>query len=74
MIVKSFSRPEDRAKFFNILGGVAQLALIMGIVLQRSEIPTLNFIAGILMGFSIVGNLVFITVISRKNKIGVCHD
>ena len=68
MIIKSMTKPEDRKKYSIVLGGVAQLALILGIILGRLESPhpALDFISGMLMGSSIVGNLAYLVIISRN--------
>ena len=65
--------PEERQKYFRILGGAAQLALVLAILLGRLEIPNLDFIIGMLYGFSMVGNLAFITTVSKHN-FGGRHD
>jgi hypothetical protein len=64
---------EERKKFFSILGGSAQVALVLAIVLGRLEVPNLDFIIGMLYGFSMVGNLAFIVSVSRHHFRGR-HD
>ncbi len=66
MIIKSGNSPQ----FFTLLGAMAQLALVLGIFLGRivDAHPILNFISGMLVGFSLVGNLAFIIFISRKRS------
>ena len=62
MLIKSLVKLEDRNKYFSMLGGLAQLALVLGIVLGRMAIlnPVINFISGVLIGFSFVGNLAYL--------------
>jgi len=74
MYFKSNLSPETRRKYFTWLGAAAQIALVFGILLQRLEIPALDFFTGMLLGFSIVGNLAFIFTISRLNKFGENND
>ena len=66
MIIKSFIKPQDREKFFIRFGGIAQLCFVAAILLGRMEDPRLDFITGLLMGLSMVGNLAFIYTVSRK--------
>jgi hypothetical protein len=70
MIIKSWIKPENRVKYFTWLGYAAQIALVLGISLERLENPTLDFITGFLIGFSIIGNLAFIYTISRTDNFG----
>ncbi len=67
MIIKSMTK-ENQTKYFTVLGGLAQFALVLGIFLGRLENPhpSLNFISGMLIGFSLVGNLAYLVVISRN--------
>lgn len=65
--------PEERRRYFTILGAAAQLALALGIFLGRLEIPNLDFLIGMLYGFSMVGNLAFLIVVARKD-IGAQND
>jgi hypothetical protein len=51
-----------------LLGPFAQLALVLAILLQRWARPSLDFWAGALTGFSIVGNLAAIYATSRGQK------
>ncbi len=68
MLTKSKINSENRAKYFAVLGGISQLALVLGIFLGRLDNPhpSLDFISGMLMGFSLVGNLAYLVVLSRK--------
>ena len=68
MFIKSHIRPENREKMLYWLGAAAQLALALGIILQRLENPSLDFITGFLIGFSIVGNLAFFYTTTRKHR------
>jgi hypothetical protein len=68
MITQNLKRtPEARRRYFTALGAAAQLALVLGIFLGRLEIQNLDFLIGMLYGFSIVGNLAFLMVVSQKN-------
>ena len=71
MIIKSFVKPEVRTKFFTMLGSIAQLTLVLSIILERLAIPTLDFLSGTLLGFSILGNIAYFIANSRKNIIRV---
>ena len=62
--------PEERKKYFTILGAAAQLALVLGIIMGRMEFPNLDFLIGMLYGFSMVGNLAFLIVIGRAHRRG----
>jgi hypothetical protein len=68
MFIKLDLEPEQRARYFSVLGGVAQLAWVLSILLGRmnNAHPGLNFIASMLMGFAMVGNLTYLIFISRK--------
>ena len=70
---KSNRSPEERKKILTILGGSAQLTHVFAIVLGRLEISNLDAFIGMLYGFSMVGNLSFITSIS-KHHFGDRHD
>lgn len=68
MWIKSWINPENRVRYFTWLGYAAQIALVLGISLERLENPALDFVTGFLIGFSIVGNLAFIYTITRKKE------
>ena len=68
MITKTWIKIEDRRKYFTWLGYAAQIALVLGIFLGRLENPAFDFVNGVLIGFSIVGNLAFLTTLSRYRK------
>ena len=68
MLLKSKLSPEDRKTFFSILGGAAQIALVVGLVLGQLEVPGTDFLQGMLIGFSIVGNLAFLITVSRERN------
>lgn len=70
MSIKSNIPSEIRKRYFTWLGAAAQLALVLGIMIQRLDNPDLDFINGFLIGFSIVGNLAFIYTISRPSLKG----
>lgn len=53
------SRPE-------ILGGVAQLALVASILLRQFNVSHTDFLQGILAGFSVVGNLAMLFSLRSK--------
>jgi hypothetical protein len=68
MLLKSNLSPEKRQQYFTWLGAAAQVALVLGILLQRFDSPGLDFFIGMLIGFSIVGNLASLYIISRSQK------
>jgi hypothetical protein len=68
MIIKPWIKPENRVRYFTWLGCAAQIALVLGISLERLKNPALDFLTGLLIGFSIVGNLAFLFTISLHKK------
>jgi len=68
MLIKTKRTPEEQKKYFTILGAAAQLALVLGIILGRMDIPHLDFLIGMLYGFSMVGNLAYIYMITRAHR------
>jgi hypothetical protein len=64
MITKIKSRYRSRLKPF--LGPLAQLAFVAAIVMDRLGDPSLSFVTGILMGFSVVGNIMFLYTSARS--------
>ena len=66
MFLKANLTPEVRKKRITLLGGLAQIALVTSIVLSRIDLPGLDFVEGLLAGFSLVGNLAFLIFYSRK--------
>ena len=71
MITQKFERtPEARRRYLTALGAAAQLALVLGIFLGRLEIQNLDFLIGMLYGFSMVGNLAFLFVVARRDAGG----
>jgi hypothetical protein len=58
--------PEERKRYFTYLGAVAQIAFVAGILLGRLDIPGLDFLEGMLLGFSMVGNLAFLFFVGRN--------
>jgi hypothetical protein len=65
MIIKSKISPHWRKQLLIALGPLAWLAFLASIVLERLGNPDLDFLIGFLTGFSIVGNLVYIYVMTR---------
>jgi hypothetical protein len=67
---KSNLSPESRIRLLGALGPLSGLAFVLSIFLERLQDPNLDFISGFLIGFSIVGNLAYIYVITRymRNK------
>ena len=66
MFIKQKIKPENRRQLLVALGSLAGLAFILSIFLGRLNNPDLDFITGFLVGFSIVGNLAYIFVVSRN--------
>ena len=62
MMIKPWISSKNRARTLTWLGYAAQIALVLGISLERLENPALDFIQGFLIGFSIVGNLAYIYI------------
>ena len=52
-----------RKRCFSILGSLAQFALVIAILLDRSHITNIDFLIGMLYGFSMVGNLAFLIIV-----------
>ena len=68
MITQKLKRtPEERRRYIPTLGAAAQLALVLGVFLGRLEIQNLDFLIGMLYGFSMVGNLAFLFVVARRD-------
>jgi hypothetical protein len=63
--LKPHRTTEERKRYITILFGAAQIALVIGIFLGRLEIPNLDFLIGLLFGFSLVGNLAYMLVVIR---------
>jgi hypothetical protein len=68
MFIKSKISPNDRHKFFRILLGVAQIALVLGLLLSRLDVEGLDFLEGMLIGFSMVGNLAALVYMGRDRR------
>ncbi len=49
-----------------ILGGAAQLALVASILLDRFTISHTEFIQGMLIGFSVVGNIAWLLAVRKR--------
>jgi hypothetical protein len=68
MITQKLKRtPEARRRYFTALGAAAQLALVLGIFLERLEIQNLDFLIGMLYGFAMVGSLAFLFVVASRD-------
>ena len=67
---KSKLSPDSRIRLLIALGPLSGLAFLLSVFLGRLQDPNLDFLSGFLTGFSIVGNLVYIYVITRymRNK------
>lgn len=72
LTIKQKRTPEERRRYFTILGACAQFALVIGIFLSRLELAHLDFFIGMLYGFSMVGNLAYLIIVIRK-KGGADH-
>jgi hypothetical protein len=51
-----------------VLAGAAQMAFVAGIILSRLDMKGFDFLEGVLLGFSMVGNLAYIYYTSRKGR------
>ena len=51
-----------------ILGGAAQLALVVSILLDRFQVGHTDFIQGVLIGFSIAGNIAWLMAVRKKGS------
>ena len=60
MFIKSNISPENRHKVFTYLFAAAQIAFVLGMVLSRLDWPGMDFLEGLLVGFSLVGNLAYL--------------
>ena len=58
-----------RAVVLPYIGGAAMLALVVAIMLSRWEVPGTAFLQGMLLGFSIVGNLFSLWQWRKKGNI-----
>ncbi len=70
IMIKSKRTPEERQRYFTILGAFAQFALVLGILIGRLDLPNLDFLIGMLYGFSVAGNLAFLVVVVRPKNGG----
>ncbi len=71
-MIKLLVKPKDQARFFTWLGAISQIAFALAILLGRVSNPVLDFWAGALLGFSLVGNLAYLYNVRRKKHGG--HD
>ncbi len=65
MQIKHKIKAENRMQILIALGPLASLAVVLSIFLGRMGNPDLDFISGFLIGFSIIGNLAYIYVVTR---------
>jgi hypothetical protein len=68
--IKPKRTSEERHRYFTLLGASAQFALVLGILLGRLDLPNLDFLIGMLYGFSMVGNLAYLVVVVRPKNGG----
>ena len=60
MLLKMNQTQEERDKIFRYIVGISQISLVVSILLGRLDISGLDFLEGMLLGFSIVGNLAYL--------------
>ena len=65
MYLKPKIDPEKRIQIIIALGPLAGLAFVLSVFLGRMDNPDLDFLTGFLTGFSIVGNLAYIFMVTR---------
>jgi len=68
MLLKTKQTPGRRQKTLVYIGGIAQFAFVVSIMLSRLNIDGLDFLEGLLLGFSIVGNLAYLFFTSRRSR------
>lgn len=68
MLLKTNLTAEKREAMIGIIGGIAQIALVASIILGRLDLPGLDFLEGMLLGFSMVGNLVYLYHMGQKRR------
>lgn len=70
MSLKSKLTPESRIRLLIALGPLSGLAFVLSVFFGRLQDTNLDFLSGFLIGFSIIGNLAYIYVITRymRNK------
>lgn len=68
MLIKSNISPEERHKVFTTLFAAAQIAFVLGMVLSRLDWPGMDFLEGLLVGFSLVGNLAYLVNIRNMRR------
>ena len=70
MLLKKI-KPTHSKQFTIWFGAAAQLAFVVGILLGRLDNPKLAFLEGLLLGFSMVGNLYLLSQTRHlKDNIG----
>jgi hypothetical protein len=60
LLLKMNQTEEEREKIFRFIGGISQISLVICFLLGRLDISGLDFLEGMLLGFSIVGNLAYL--------------
>jgi hypothetical protein len=73
VVSKPKRSPEMRRRYFTTLSACAQLTLFLGVAMSRLTIPDLDFVIGVLYGFSMAGNLALLVMVVR-NQNGGRHD
>ena len=68
MYIKSKIIPVERDKFFPIVFSAAQIALVLGLILGRLDWAGTDFLEGMLIGFSVVGNLAYLVYTGRMRR------
>lgn len=51
-----------------IIGGLAQISLVVSIFLHQFNVPGTDFLQGLLLGFSMVGNLFWLSTQRHSNE------
>lgn len=69
MLTKIKPKPQKRKVLLNFLGGLAQVSLVASIFLSQLDLAGMDFLEGVLLGFSMVGNLVYIYHLSRNRSV-----
>lgn len=69
MLIKSNISPENRQKVFTALFAAAQIAFVLGMILSRLDWPGMDFLEGLLVGFSLVGNLAYLLYIRKVRRV-----
>ncbi|MEJ2757766.1 MAG: hypothetical protein P8046_04710 [Anaerolineales bacterium] len=64
-LVKNW-KAKSQSLLMPYMGGIAMLALVVSFVLYWFSVPGVAFLHGVLIGFSIVGNLAFLQYWRKK--------